>query len=179
LGEQIVSDTYAGLVRVDDRLIHGQVLVNWVRALALSRVVVVDDGLALDERARSILRAVLPGHVSLWVGPVSAVGAALVGFREPVDKHLVLVASPLTALALYDAYLHYIQLNVACLGFAPGKLRLLPQVSLTPAEFEVLGTLASRGVKVVSQAVPSDPMVRWPEIRARASHLLPTQVDRS
>ncbi len=177
--EQNVSDAYAGLVRIDDRLLHGQVLVNWVRALGLSRVIVADDTLSLDERARSVLRAVLPSHVSLWVGPVSALGVALIDFPESVDKQLVLVASPFAALALYDSHIHYIELNIACLGFAPGKLHLLPQVSLTPAEFEMLGILDSRGVRVVSQPVPSDPMVRWPEIRARAYRLLLTQAGRS
>jgi mannose/fructose/N-acetylgalactosamine-specific phosphotransferase system component IIB len=177
LGEPIASVTYAGLVRLDDRLIHGQVLVNWARALVLSRLVVVDDPLSLDERARSVLRAVVPSHISLWVGSVAAVPSALAEFAEPVDRHLVLLPSPLAAVHLYDAGIHYLVLNVACLGSTPDRIRLLPQVSLTPGEFKMLAMLASRGVEIVSQAVPSESIVRWPEIKARATRALPRQVD--
>jgi len=174
LGEPTAFYTYSGLVRIDDRLIHGQVLVNWVRALALSRLVIVDDGLAGDALACSILEAIVPRHVSLWIG--SAAGLKYATFPEPVDKQLVLVASPFGALRLYDAGMHYLALNVGCLGSTNNRVRLFPQVSLTRAEYDVLVTLSLRGVTVISQALPSGPVVRWPEIAARGSRLLLRQV---
>jgi mannose/fructose/N-acetylgalactosamine-specific phosphotransferase system component IIB len=163
------SFTYSGLVRIDDRLLHGQVLVNWVRTLALQRLVIVDDALAADPIARSVLMAVSPAHASLWIGPAVAAVDALSSFAEPVDKHLVIAPSPSAALCLYDAGVHFVVLNVGCLGLSAGRMPLLPQVSLAPAEMDILDILASRGVELIFQALPAGRAVRWTEAQMRAA----------
>jgi len=158
------------LVRIDDRLLHGQVVVNWVRVLEPRRIAIVDDELAADAAAVSTMQAVAPDDVLLWVGTVEDAAHALVE-ASPVSlaDTMILLRSPEQARALYDAGLHYERLNVGCLGGGPGRARVHSQVSLSPKEMEVLQYLASLGVHVSVQALPSLPAVDLATVLRRAS----------
>lgn len=146
-----------GLVRIDDRLLHGQVMLNWVRALRPKRIVVVDDKLVRDDFARGLLFAVVPPGIALWVGGViEAASALLVRSDLSPQATMVLLRSPELALALYEAGVRFAELNVGCVGMQPGRVRIAPQVSLTKAEIEALKSLARFGVIVSFQALPSD-----------------------
>lgn len=146
-----------GLVRVDDRLLHGQVMLNWVRALRPKRIAIVDDALARDDFAQSLLSAVVPSGIALWVGGVAE--AASVLLAQPGSSPqatMVLLRSPELALALYEAGVRFAELNIGCVGMQPGRVRVAPQVSLTKAEIEALKVLSRLGVNVSFQALPSE-----------------------
>ena len=156
------------LVRVDDRLLHGQVVLNWVRALRPARIAVVAESLAQDPWARATLMAAAPVGISLWVGGVEEAPQALLHDpRWPPKGTMVLVPDPEEALRLYSAGVPYAALNLGCLGMAPGRVRLLPQFSLSPHEMEVLQSLASKGVQITAQAVPGLAAVPWEKLRAK------------
>jgi mannose/fructose/N-acetylgalactosamine-specific phosphotransferase system component IIB len=59
------------LVRIDDRLIHGQVVAGWLRALGAQRIVIVDDAAARDEFLREVLTLAAPQGVPVEVAPAS------------------------------------------------------------------------------------------------------------
>ena len=91
------------LVRIDDRLIHGQVVAGWLRALGAQRIVIVDDAAARDEFLREVLSLAAPSGVPVEV--LDLVGGAarcidLAASQEPV---IVLARSPRTVLALRQA----------------------------------------------------------------------------
>jgi mannose/fructose/N-acetylgalactosamine-specific phosphotransferase system component IIB len=74
----------------------------------------------------------------------------------PPATTMVLLSSPAVVTALYDAGVRYAALNLGCLGVASGRVRVAPQISLSPGEAEALQYLASLGVVVTAQALPSD-----------------------
>lgn len=145
------------LVRVDDRLLHGQVVLNWVRRLRPRRIAIVDDAVAADPFVRSVLEAVVPAGIALWIGRVAQAPTMLL--EDPTaspDSTLVLLRNPTTARALYDAGVHYTALNVGCLAQTPQRWPLRPQVHLSLEESETLRYLASNGVTVYVQVLPSE-----------------------
>ena len=144
------------LVRIDDRLLHGQVVVNWVRTLRPRRIAIVDDEIATDGTTVSVLEATCPADLALWVGTIAEAATALVE-QSPVPPAdtMILLRSPAQARALYDAGVCYEALNLGCLGAGAGRRRVHRQVSLSPDEMEALQYLASVGVVVSIQALPS------------------------
>jgi len=145
-------------VRVDDRLIHGQVLLGWGPALDPARYVVVDDGLAGDPFERALLEASASGT------PVEVLGVELAATRlaalsaEPVATVVLVRALPEAARlagALGRAGALPQAINLGGLHYAPGKTRVHDAVYLDRADRAALAALADLGVRVVVQDVPA------------------------
>ncbi len=162
----MTTATAFALVRVDDRLIHGQVILAWARALRPSRIAIVDDDLASDAaasaQARALIEALAPRDLALWIGSAAQARAALLDDPlHPPERTLVLARSPLQALALYEAGAPYAALNLGCVGAAPGRRRVSAQVSLDEAERIALRTLLDYGVRITIQPIPTAPARAW------------------
>src|SRR4030042_2473398 len=110
------------LVLIDDRLLHGRVVLHWIPKLRPRRIAIVDDSLAGDSDALSLFEAVAPNDIALWIGPVGeAQKALLMNPSFPPGSTPVLVPSPKMARALFDAGIHYASLNVGCLVQQKGQ----------------------------------------------------------
>jgi mannose/fructose/N-acetylgalactosamine-specific phosphotransferase system component IIB len=138
--------------RIDDRLLHGQVVENWLEVLRPKRVVVVSDGAFGDPILLELYRAALPPGVEVDVFPIAGAAARLAAFgHEPV---LVLTASPADALALVEDGVEVGTINVGGLHHAPGRERVLDYVYLGAADRAALAALRARGIELVAQDVP-------------------------
>jgi mannose/fructose/N-acetylgalactosamine-specific phosphotransferase system component IIB len=144
------------LVRIDDRLIHGQVVAGWLRALDAQRIVIVDDATAGDEFLREVLTLAAPQGVPVEVHDVAS-GAArcieLAGGPEPV---IVLARSPRTVLALRQAGVPIDVVDLGGMGAGPGRRRLHRTISVSPAEIGELRQLEQLGTRVQIQIVADD-----------------------
>lgn len=158
------------LARVDDRLLHGQVLLNWVRALRPRRLSVVDDALAADPLARSLLLSVAPPHLEAWLGSISEAVAVLAPAPVALTRAtFLLLRSPEAAWATFRAGVRFAALEVGCLGHSAGRVRVAAQVYLSPAEMEALWNLAACGVTVMARALPTDVPLSLEEIAQRVA----------
>jgi mannose/fructose/N-acetylgalactosamine-specific phosphotransferase system component IIB len=153
------------LVRVDDRFLHGQVVLNWMRALWPRRVVIADDALANDDLGRVAVATAAPPGIEVWIGGIDEAAYALMGGAIDPEGTMVLVGDPVSARRLFDAGVRYQRLNVGGVGQAPGRERVGRQVSLTREEWEALRYLERAGVKVTLQALPSDGAVALARVR--------------
>jgi mannose/fructose/N-acetylgalactosamine-specific phosphotransferase system component IIB len=151
--------------RVDDRLIHGQVVVGWRRFLRYGAICVVDDVAAGDSVLGDVLRLAVPAGVALAVCTAAEVSGVLAG--STCARTLLLFRSPQAVLGAMEAGLALRTLCVGNLAASPGSVRVLRSISLAPAQAEALGTLAARGVAIVFQPTPEDVAVRWETVRDR------------
>ena len=55
------------MVRIDDRLIHGQVMTSWLNFLGANKIMVIDDGVAVDPLVKNILKSCIPANIKLAV----------------------------------------------------------------------------------------------------------------
>src|SRR5512142_19918 len=122
------------LVRIDDRLIHGQVVAVWLRALGADRIVIVDDNTARDEFLREILTLAAPPGV-----PVEVLGLAdgAVRLRELAvspEPVIVLARAPRTVLLLRQAGVPIEIVDLGGLGAGPGRKRIHKTISASPEE---------------------------------------------
>ena len=152
------------LVRVDDRLIHGQVVVKWLRYVGADAIWIVDDQLSADAFLQSILRLAAPPGVQVEVAAANEAPRLLAKASEQGHHVLLLVKSPQTALALFEQGLDFGELNVGGLGAAPNTTRVYKSVSLSPTHMASLRCLQERGVRVYFQMVPEERSVDLSEV---------------
>jgi mannose/fructose/N-acetylgalactosamine-specific phosphotransferase system component IIB len=144
------------LIRIDDRLIHGQVMAVWVRRLGINRIVVIDDDSAADPFANQLMHLAMPAGVTLSVHLVNAGAAALAQIAVDHTRTLVLFRTVEAAVTVNREF-RLAHVNVGNLAMRAGRTLLWRTVAVTPAELQALRTLESDGVKVYLQMVPTDP----------------------
>jgi D-glucosaminate-specific PTS system IIB component len=155
--------THIRWIRVDDRLIHGQIVVAWRQHLNYDAICIVDDAVAGDAFMCDVLRMAAPTGVRVTVVIVERAITEL----EQIEANaiLVLAKAPQTVLQLADAGLSIAHLNVGNLGAAPGRKRVLKSISLGPEHVTALDALTERAVRITFQLVPDDMPVEWERIR--------------
>ena len=93
------------LARVDDRLIHGEVVSVWTPSLNANCILVVDDGVAADQFNCRVLKSLAPTGVKVFVTTVEKAKASLMKEGRPGEKIIVLAKTPITFDVLVDAVL--------------------------------------------------------------------------
>ena len=144
------------LVRIDDRLIHGQVVAVWLRALGAQRIVIVDDATARDEFLREVLTLAAPQDVPVEVCDVAAGAARCIELAETPEPVIVLARSPRTVLALRLAGVPIKVVDLGGMGAGPGRKRLHKTISVSPDDIRALRELEQLGTRVEVQIVVDD-----------------------
>ena len=144
------------LIRVDDRLLHGQVIVGWGRHLDLAWYVVVDDQLATDEEDQRLYAAGVPEGVSVDFVEVDRAAEAFPELDDRPGAGCVLLAStaPLARLARHGV-LGERRVVLGPMGASGDRRRVLDYLHLGPSEAEELRVAAEAGAEVVARDVPS------------------------
>ena len=153
------------LVRVDDRLVHGQVVVGWGRPLRAAFVAVVDDALAASDWEQELYRMGAPEEMPLEFVTVAAAKDRLAAWQADPRPGIVLLGEVGTATALFQAGVRLPKLNLGGIHHRPGRTERLPYVFLTDAELQALTALAQAGIEVTAQDVPATRPVPLAELR--------------
>lgn len=156
------------LVRVDARLLHGQILETWIPRLGIGEVVVADDEAAGSPLARAAMTLCVPPELPARVLPVREVPwSALAATRAPVLVLLRDVASLVAARAGGLAPGIATRINLGNVHFAPGRRPVTPSVFLSGDEVEALRALSAEGFRIEACAIPSDSPAGMDEIVRR------------
>jgi mannose/fructose/N-acetylgalactosamine-specific phosphotransferase system component IIB len=155
------------LYRIDDRLIHGQVVVGWGQPLALRFIVLVDDEVAASEWEQDLYRMAVPPDMTVRFLSVDAAAAALPALQARLDPGIVLAADVGTMERLVHACPGGVPaVNVGGVHHAAGRTPRLRYVFLTPGEEAGLRAIAAHGVLVTAQDVPGARAVPLDELLA-------------
>lgn len=151
------------LVRIDYRLVHGQIIAAWLKASGSDRIVVVNDALAADEFMTDIyaLTAQTAG-ASLDVMSISAAPQKLNGHDLGDGRFLVLFKSAQDALAAEEAGLALDDVQVGGLGGGDGSVGAYG-IAFKADDVEALRKLDEAGVNVHLHVVPTDSDVPFSE----------------
>ena len=155
------------LVRVDDRLIHGQITVGWVPYLQASRVIVVNDRLAVDPVLTAIVKAGGTTEIRIDVqGVAEAVSRFEAGEFEP-GRVIVLFESLGDARKALQAGMRFSVLNLGGIRGGRGGHRVGDAVSLSGDDLDDLRELQKRGVAVEVRLMPGDRPGSLPQEESR------------
>lgn len=146
------------LFRVDERLIHGQVVVGWARKLRPRRIIVVDDALAEDQLEQSIYRTGIPEGMDAEFWSEREAVRLLPAVLESSERAFVLTSDLATMAHLTLQVEGVEEVNVGCIHH--GGRRVLPYVRLDEGDERLIDEMANRGVRVVARDVPSSAPTR-------------------
>ena len=143
------------LYRVDERLIHGQVVVGWGSELRPDEIVVVDDDLATSEWEQELYAMGLPSNLTTSFETVADARTHLDDWRHNKKRVLVLTRDIATMHRLAQAgALRGEDVNIGGIHYAPGRAAVLPYVYLSEAEMSALKALESEGVRLSARDLP-------------------------
>jgi mannose/fructose/N-acetylgalactosamine-specific phosphotransferase system component IIB len=148
------------LFRVDDRLIHGQVVVGWGRPLGVSRIVLVDDQVAGSEWEQDLYRMAVTPEIEVEFVTLAGAAARLRDWQSDLRRTLVLTGDLETMAALHAAdpvTVH--RINLGGVHHRAGRRERLPYLYLTDEEMARLAALEAAGAAVAAQDLPTSPPV--------------------
>lgn len=148
-------------LRVDDRLIHGQVAMTWTKQLAVQGIVVANDEAANDNTQKMALKMAVPGGIKSLIKPVDEAIRILNNPKASKMRILVLTRTVKDALKVRQSVGEIGFLNVGNTGRFDGidvseKLVLTPTIMLTKTEQQALKDLVALDPKTCMQQVPND-----------------------
>jgi len=157
------------LHRIDDRLIHGQVVVGWGQPLDIGFLVLVDDLVASSDWEQELYRMAVPPEMEIYFADVDT--AIRDHARYAADPRLgILITGDISSMhRLINGVKAIGSVNLGGIHHRAGRKEKLRYIFLTPDEERELLDLESSGVEVTAQDVPGASPVPLGEILARES----------
>jgi PTS system mannose-specific IIB component len=145
------------LVRIDNRLIHGQIIETWLPYTGAQRVFVANDELVHDVLQQEIMSLAIPQTVDSFFVSVEGLSRAVEdnGYGEGHDV-IILFSNCSDARRAFDAGFGFDILNVGNVHYSPGKRQVSPSVALSDEDESCLRHLSRKGVELDFRCVPND-----------------------
>lgn len=143
-------------IRIDDRLIHGQVATRWSTGLGAGRIMVANDAVAADDMQKGILRMVAPPGIATSIISKEKAATNILAGKYATQKVLMVLKSPMDALDLMDKGLEIKEINVGNMAKREGTVQIKKSISITEEEYKAFKELLNRGVKLTARMVPDE-----------------------
>lgn len=144
------------LLRIDDRLIHGQVAFAWTKYLGINCMLVANDLVVNDELKKMMLNLAKPPGVKLILLSVADAVSFLNGEESEKYTTFVLVDKAADALSLCQGTKRIPSVNVGGMRMSEGKRMISPAVAVDDADIQAFEQMASIGVEVEVRQVPTE-----------------------
>lgn len=144
------------LVRIDDRLIHGQIVTAWLKQTNGNTILIIDDALPNDPFMHRILKAASPPGISV---EILSVGDALRFLAEdsPSDEKLVILTkAPQPLEKLIEGGISIDRIILGGMGAKAGRQRFNKNISANAEEVESMRQILGNNVEMLYQMVPND-----------------------
>jgi PTS system mannose-specific IIB component len=149
------------LVRIDDRLIHGQVASTWINDYNIEQVLIINDLMVNDEIQKSIMNMTAPSHIKVMFFGIEQFNGILVK-TEIKRRTMLLFTTPVDVLnCIMRGNLHITKLNVGNIRFKEGRKKIAFSVSLAGEEADAFKKMIAMGIDVYYQMVPREEIVSF------------------
>lgn len=145
--------------RIDDRLIHGQVMTSWVKHTQANKISIVDDEVASDPFISRVLKMAVPSDVKVDIYNTEQAIEALTLNEQNSNKIIILAKHPKTIYSLIKGGVDIEKVNVGGMGARPGRKSIYKNISASQEEKKIFKEILSLGKKVYMQIVPDDKKV--------------------
>jgi mannose/fructose/N-acetylgalactosamine-specific phosphotransferase system component IIB len=143
------------LYRIDDRLVHGQVVVGWGQPLDVTYVVLVDDTIATSDWEQELYCMGAPPEMTVSFESVDSAVAHLAAYQSRTGHGILLTGDVDTMRRLVERAPSIRKVNLGGIHHRAGRTARLRYIFLTPDEERELRALAARGVTITAQDVPA------------------------
>lgn len=152
----------AVLLRIDDRLLHGQVARNWMKQVGADVIVVANDLVSEDEKQQHLMDLVTPmGSKSYFFG-LSEASTKIKGLEE--EDALVLVESPADALKLIEDGIEIDSVNVGNIHQTSGKEKVNESIFVDQNDIDTFKKIEASGKKLDFRTLPNDQAIDFDQL---------------
>jgi galactosamine PTS system EIIB component len=145
------------LVRIDNRLVHGQVGVTWTTSLGANLIVVVDDE-AANQPVQQQLMTMTADNSGVGIRFFTIEKTIkIISKAAPAQKIFIVCKTPSVVRDLVDGGVPIKDVNVGNMHFSNGKTAITKKVYVDDKDLEDLKYIQSKGVHVYIQDTPGDP----------------------
>jgi PTS system mannose-specific IIB component len=145
------------LVRVDNRLVHGQILEAWLPFTGASFIIIPNDSLASDRFHETIMRMALPRDIELHVYTLSDFQKRHQSVKEQDRKAIILFADIQDAFTAYENGFYFTTLNIGNVNRNPFVAACSPSVFLNEEDIDLLSQLSqNKGVRIDMRRIPKE-----------------------
>ncbi len=158
------------LIRVDDRLIHGQVITKWIRYTDATSVVAVDDETAKNPALKSIAAMAVPRSVKCAVCSLEEAVSVVEAMDGEKEKIMVIVRYVPVACELVRSGLKPARVNIGNVAKKRDTSQEVFEVThtifITRSDIESLLNIENAGIDIDFQLLPETPLYSWKNVKA-------------
>ncbi|AGB19362.1 PTS system mannose/fructose/N-acetylgalactosamine-transporter subunit IIB [Thermoanaerobacterium thermosaccharolyticum] len=144
------------LTRIDDRLIHGQIMAAWSKVTQAKRIIIIDDLIAKDSFMGKVLKMAAPPGMKIEVYNVKDSVNIINSNGNQNEKVIILAKSPKTILDIINSGVNIKELNVGGMGAGPGRKVIFRTISISSEEKNIFKEIINKGVNVFIKLTPDD-----------------------
>jgi PTS system mannose-specific IIB component len=144
------------VVRIDDRLIHGQIVQGWLKTIQIDKILVASDEVAKDEMQMVLLSMAVPNTTKLVIKNIKDASFDILNNVYEKDNLMILFSNPQDIVKMSDNGVKFNSINIGGMHFAHGKKQLLPNLSVDKNDIEAFLKLIKLGIELETRALPQD-----------------------
>jgi PTS system mannose-specific IIB component len=158
------------LNRVDDRLIHGQVMTGWLGLRRANTIWIADDGVASNPMMLDIFRFAAPSGIKMEAFTIDRIAERLGRLSSGSDRIILLAKVPKTFLRLMEKGYRPSDINYGAMAYKPKSCNVASNCDLSPEEIEDSEKLHQQGIRIWIQLVPfgGQKPIEWEAARKKA-----------
>lgn len=144
------------LVRIDDRLIHGQVATVWTKVSKCNRIIACSDEVAADTLRKTLLLQVAPPGIKAYVLPIDKAIAAYKNPKYDDFKTLFLFTNPTDVVRMVEGGVDIKSVNVGGMCYKEGKTQITGAVTVNQQDIDAFKKLDEKGIELEIRKVASE-----------------------
>ncbi|BAV59004.1 hypothetical protein AGMMS49573_04310 [Endomicrobiia bacterium] len=144
------------LVRIDDRLVHGQIVQGWLKILDVNIILVVSDIVTLDTMQQMLMTMAVPDNIKLDIKNLKNATNGITNGQYDKERVMILAVSPSDILYMIEAGADFKSVNVGGMHFISGKRQLLRNLCVNDNDVESLHKIHIKSVEIEGRILPED-----------------------
>lgn len=144
------------LSRIDDRLIHGQVVEGWLNVVGVDTIVVVSDEVASDSMQQALLSLAVPSNILLEMLSVKDTSKSILDGKYQDRRVMLLFSNPFDVVSLLKLNVKLDSVNVGGMHYYTNKIQILKYMSVDSNDIAALKEISSLGTVVEGRILPND-----------------------
>lgn len=144
------------LARIDDRLIHGQVVTVWTKEVKCERIIVCNDEVASDEIRKALLTQVAPPGMKASVVDIEKAIRVYNNPKYAETRALLLFTNPTDVLRMVEGGVDIKSVNIGGMSFKEGKKQITKAVSVNEKDIDAFKKLHEKGIELEIRKVAAD-----------------------
>jgi PTS system mannose-specific IIB component len=144
------------LVRIDDRLVHGQIVQGWLKILDVNIILVVSDTVTLGVMQQTLMAMAVPGNINLNIKNPKDATKAIISGQYDKERVMILAVSPSDVLYMIENGADFKSVNVGGMHFIDGKRQILHNLCVNDNDVESLYKIHVKSIEIEGRILPED-----------------------